>query len=463
MNVPNHQVGAEGERGGTQDAFCSRHAIVPLPMIERAAGVHMWDADGNEYIDASSGPMVSAIGHGNARVIDAMASQARKLDYAYTRVARNRPNLDYAERLAGLAGPGFERVNLASGGSEAVDNAIKFLRQYAIATGQESRRRVISLMPSYHGATIGTLAIGGNEGLAPFFDGFAIVSDTVPAPLSYRLPDRHTRESHAADCAAALEAKILELGPENVLAFVIEPVGGLSTGAVVPPAAYFRAIRDICSRHGVYLVFDEILCGTGRTGKFITAHHWPDALPDIIVMAKGLGAGYSPLGAMLAPASMVDELAELTGFEFTYSYNANPVSCAAGSAVLDEFERQGLVERARTLGAKLRSGLDSIKERSPIIGDVRGLGLLLAVELVGEKAAKTSLPATFLPNERIRVHGLQNGVMLYARPTAGSSLGHWFMVAPPLTITEDECDELLRRIEASVSGLLDELKSAGAL
>ncbi|MBE9552922.1 MAG: aspartate aminotransferase family protein [Proteobacteria bacterium] len=448
--------------GGTQDIYYSRHDIVPLPMIERASGVHMWDVDGNEYIDASSGPMVSAIGHGNSEVIDAMAGQARRLDYAYTRVARNRPNLVYAERLAALAGPGFERVSLASGGSEAVDNAIKFLRQYAVATGQESRRRIISLMPSYHGATIATLAVGGNEGMATFMEGFAMVSDTIPAPLSYRLPAHHTQESYAMECAAALEAEILRLGPENVLAFIIEPVGGLSTGATVPPPTYFRGIRDICTRYGVYLVFDEILCGAGRTGKFITAHHWPDALPDIIVMAKGLGAGYCPLGAMLAPASMVDHLAELTGFGFSYSYNANPIACAAGIAVLDQFERHGLTARAEQYGARLRSGLEAIMDRYPIIGDVRGMGMLLAVEMVTDKESRTPLPAELLPTERIRIHGLRNRVMLYSRPTAGGNFGHWFMVAPPLTITDAECEELLRRTDAAVSDFYSELKSMGS-
>ncbi len=449
--------------GGTQDIYYSSPMIVPLPMMERASGVYMWDEEGKEYIDASSGPMVSAIGHGNTRIIDAMAEQARKLDYAYTRVARNRPNLDYAERLAALAGPGFERVNLASGGSESVDNAIKFLRQYAIATGQESRHRVISLMPSYHGATIGTLAIGGNDGLTPFMEGIAVVADTIPAPMSYRLPSGYTQESHAAECAKALETKILQLGAENVLAFVIEPVGGISTGAVVPPAQYFRDIRDICTRHGVYLVFDEILCGAGRSGKFITAHHWPDALPDIIVKAKGLGAGYSPLGAMLAPASMVDKLAELLGFDFSYSYNANPISCAAGLAVLDELERLNLVERARKVGASLRAGLQEIMARSPILGDVRGLGMLLAVEMVVDKETKESLPGDLQPTERIRIHGLKNGVMLYSRPTAGSRFGHWFMIAPPLTISDEECQELLRRTEAAVVSYHEELKTAGVV
>jgi len=454
---------ATAQRGGTQDVFYAQPAPVPLPMIERAQGIYMWDERGNAYIDASSGPMVSALGHGNERVIEAMAAQARNLDYAYTRVARNPVNRDYAARLSALAGPGFERVSLCSGGSEAVDNALKFLRQFAIASGQATRRHIISLMPSYHGATIGTLAIGGNDALVPFLDGFATVAHTVPAPLGYRLPAGETPETYAAQCARVLEEKIVELGPDSVLAFVIEPIGGLSTGAVVPPDRYFLDIRDICSRRGVYLVFDEILCGAGRSGKFITAHHWPEALPDIIVKAKGLGAGYSPLGAMLAPSAMVDELADLTGCEFSYSYNANPISCAAGIAVLEEFDRSGLVERARTMGGRLRSGLQAIMDKSPIIGDVRGKGLLLAVEMVADKATTAMLPDSVQPAERIRVHGLDNGIMLYSRPTAGSRFGHWFMVAPPLTITEAECDELLSRTEAAVRAFQVELRSSGVL
>jgi adenosylmethionine-8-amino-7-oxononanoate aminotransferase len=443
--------------GGTQDIFYAQPAAVPLPMMDRASGIHMWDEDGKEYIDASSGPMVSALGHGNSRVIDAMAAQARKLDYAYSLVARNRPNLALAERLAKLAGPGFERVGFASGGSEAVDNALKFLRQYAVATGQLSRRKIITLNPSYHGGTIGTLAISGNDGLAPFMEGFSVVSETVPAPMSYRLPQGHTRESYASECAAALEEKIIALGSENVLAFVIEPVGGISTGAVVPPDQYFQDIRRICSAHGVFLVFDEVLCGAGRSGKYITAHHWPDALPDIIVKAKGLAAGYSPLGAMLAPGAMVDELASLTGCNFSYSYNANPISCATGLAVLDEFDRLDLVTKAQTMGARLRSGLEAIMDRSPIIGDVRGKGMLLAVEIVADKKTRQMLPGELKPSERIRILGLKNGVMLYTRASAGCKFGHWFMVSPPLTITEDECDELLRRTEKSVSDFCQEL------
>ncbi len=449
--------------GGGQTAFYAKSNMVPLPVIDRGSGIYLWDEDDRRYIDVSSGPVVSSIGHGNARVADAMASQAKRLEYAFARLARNRVNIDYSERLARLAGPGFERVNLTSGGSEAVENAIKFLRQYAIATGKPSKRQIITCEPSYHGATIATLAMNGEVALAPFLDGFATTSHKVPAPLSYRVPDDHSIGSYARHCAAALDAKIAELGAENVLAFVIEPVGGLSTGCVVPPAEYIHAIREICTSRGVHLVFDEILCGMGRTGKFLAAHHWPEALPDIVTMAKGLASGYSPLGAMLAPADMVDELSELTGFEFQYSYNANPVSSAVGMAVLDEYEGLDLVARAVERGTQLRSGLEALQSSLPILGDIRGLGMLLAVELVADKKTKVSLPSDLLPADRIRIHGLRNGLMIYSRPTSGGKYGHWFIVSPPLTISEEECEDLLRRLGKTLSDLVAELRDMGTL
>lgn len=449
--------------GGTQDVFYSRSSSVPLPMMARAEGIWFWDEEGKAYIDASSGPMVSAVGHCNPRVIDAMVRQARTLDYAYTLVARNRANLEYAQRLASLAGPGFERVSLCSGGSEAIDNALKFVRQYCVATGQATRHRVISLDPSYHGATIGSLAAGGNIALRPFFEGFAVSAATIPAPLSYRVPGGQTVNNYAASCATALETKIVELGPENVLAFVLEPVGGLSTGAVVPPPSYFRAVRDICTRHGVFLIFDEVLCGAGRTGQFVTAHHWPDALPDIIVQAKGIGAGHTPLGAMWVSAAHADQLSATVGFDFSYSYNANPIACAVGLAVLDEFERLDLCSNATARGAQLRAGLERLKARYPIVGDVRGMGLLLAVELVADQETRAWLPTPFAATRRLRVHGLANGIMLYARASAGSRFGQWFMVAPPLTITEAEIDEVLTRTEKAVDALCGEARDAGLL
>ncbi len=447
--------------GGGQAAFYAKSNIVPLPLIEKASGIYLWDDQGKRYIDVSSGPVVSNIGHGNRAVADAMAAQARQMEYAFARLAQNRPNIEYCERLAQLAGPGFERICLTSGGSEAMENAMKFLRQHAVATGQPSKTQIITCQPSYHGATIATLAMNGEVSLTPFLEGFSQSCPKVPAPFAYRTPPNHDADSYARHCADALEAKIVALGAENVLAFVIEPVGGLSTGCVVPPKEYMHNIRDICSRHKVSLVFDEILCGMGRTGKFLAAHHWPRARPDIVTLAKGMGSGYSPLGAFLAPATMVDELADHCGFEFQYSYNANPVSAAVGLAVLDEYRRLGLTEKACEMGVRLRRGLEALKTQLPIIGDIRGMGMLLAVELVADQATKQPLPIDLQPADRVRIHGLNNGLMIYSRPTSGGRYGHWFLVSPPLTISDEEASELLERLALTLRDLSAELAAIG--
>lgn len=445
--------------GGPQDLFYSAANQVPLPIIERAEGVFLYGEDGTQYLDVSSGPVVSNIGHGNAYVAEAMAHQARTMDFAYSRTSRHRPNMALTARIAALAGPGYERVGLASGGSEAMEAAIKFLRQYAVAKGQGSRRIVISCNPSYHGGTIGTLSITGDDALKPFLDGFSIPSIKIPAALTYRTPDGMTPEQNAERSAAALEAAIRDAGPHNILCFVVEPVGGLSTGCNVPPDIFFNRVRQICDRHGIFLVYDEVLCGTGRTGQFLAAHHYPDAKPDIVVLAKGLGAGYTPLGAMLAPARLVDELAELTGFNFSHTYNANPVTCAAGLAVLDIYEREDLVGRAGRVGAYLRGRLDALQDRQPIIGDIRGRGMLMALEFVADATTKASLPAASNAVERIRALGLENGLMIYSRRTAGGKNGDWIMVSPPLTITEAECDELVSRLEATLNAFKTEVKA----
>ncbi len=460
---PNARQALGSDIGGGQAVFYARSNIVPLPLIDHAVGIHMWDSQGKRYIDVSSGPVVSNIGHGNAFVADAMAAQAKKMEYAFARLAQNRPNIEYCERLARLAGPGFERVCLSSGGSEAVENAMKFLRQYAIATGKSSKTQIITCQPSYHGATISTLAMNGEVLMAPFIEGFAKPCLKVPAPFSYRTPAGFDAHTYAEYCAASLETEIRAAGAENVLAFVIEPVGGLSSGCLVPTHEYMHRIREICSRHGVYLVFDEVLCGMGRTGKFLAAHHWPEALPDIVIMAKGMGSGYSPLGAFLAPAAMVDELADASGFEFQYSYNANPVSSAVGLAVLDEYQRLDLIAKACRRGAELRDGLERLKTAFPIVGDIRGMGMLLAVEVVADRERKTMLAGEAQAADRVRIHGLNNGLMIYSRPTSGGKYGHWFLVSPPLNISREQIDELLERLAFTLRDLTGELAREGYL
>ncbi len=445
--------------GGPQDIFYSKSNIVPLPLIVKTEGIWMQDDQGKRYIDVSSGPVVSNIGHGNRKVAQAMYDQAVTMDFAYSRVARHQPNIDLTRKIAELAGGEYQRVALASGGSEAMEIALKFLRQYVVARGQLQKRKIITLAPSYHGGTIATLAITGDEALDPFIEGFAMKSERIPAPFQYRVPEGHTPESYRMECAEALDARIRELGSENVLAFVVEPIGGLATGAQMLCEDYANRVREICDEHGVYLIYDEILCGAGRSGKFLASSHWPRARGDMVVLAKGLAAGYAPLGAVLMPGNMVDELAGLTGFNFSHTYNANPITCATGIAVLEVLEEEDLVAKAASRGTYLRNKLELLAQKHACIGDIRGKGLLMAVELVADRDTRQSYPASFPPTEHIRIIGLQHGLIIYSRRTANGVYGDWFMVAPPLTITESECDDLIDRLDAT----LGEFESAASL
>ncbi|MER8401999.1 aminotransferase class III-fold pyridoxal phosphate-dependent enzyme [Mesorhizobium sp. M1348] len=410
----------------------------------------MFDEHGKAYIDASSGPIACNIGHANERVAHAMFKQAMMLDYAYPRVARNATNAALTERLCRLAGKPFERVGLSSGGSEAMDLALKFLRQYVVAKGSPSKRILMSNMPSYHGASIGTLAISGDESLVPFLSGFAVSGTKVPAPMTYRAKPGLTREEISEQCVAALEDAIVRLGPENVLAYVVEPVGGVATGCLVPPPIYFQRIRELCDRYDVFLVFDEILCGAGRTGKFLASHNLSGCTPDVVVMAKGISAGYSPLGAVLLPAAPVDELASLTGFNFSHTYGANPISCAAALAVLDEYENHNLIANAVQTGQNLERILRKLMDTSPIVGDVRGMGLLYAVELVSDKESKVRFPFEFNVTEVARTEALKEGLIVYSRRTSGGRYGDWFIVAPPLTVTAADCEQIGQRLERTI-------------
>lgn len=448
-----HPSASRPPRGGPQDLFYATRSTKEMPRMVRGEGIHLWDDAGTRYIDVASGAFLANLGQGNERVLRAMFDQGRTLSYCYVRNTRHDANLELADRLSRLAGPGYERVHLSSGGSEAVEMAVKFLRQYAVATGQATRHRVITLMPSYHGATLQTIAMTGDGTLPAVYGPMAAFSEKIPAPLTCRA---ESPEAAARASAAALEAAITRLGPETVLAFVLEPIGGQSSGANVPHPAFYSEVRRLCTEHGVYLVFDEIVSAF-RTGQFLAAHHQPDSQPDLIVMAKGLGAGYAPLGAVLAPARLVDELAELSGFNLSHSANANPICCAAGCAVLDEVVERDLIGAAERVGAHLRTGLEQIAARSPLVGEVRGRGLLLAIELVRDKPSMARFSPDVDPADSLRLHGARHGLLLYARRQNGGLFGDWLMVTPPLTITEAECDELVERLGRALDDAAAEL------
>ena len=433
------------------------------PRIKRAEGIWFEDTEGHRYIDASSGPVVSNLGHGNRRVLDAMRDQAEAVAFAFPMQWESEANLHLSARLAELAGPGFERAFLVSGGSEAVETALKFARQHAVVMGQASRWKVIGRDPGYHGGTMGALAVTGDKAAHALFGPMMQAMPLAPAPFSYRVPPNHTAETYAQACADALEMLIRAEGPESVLAFIMEPVGGLATGALVAPDAYYAAVRDICTRHGVLLIFDEVMSGAGRTGRFLAAQHWPAAMPDLVVLAKGITAGYTPMGAVLVPAAMADRVAAAGGFMNGFTYFANPLSCAIGAAVLDELIERDLIGNAARMGAHLRTSLDAIMARSPIVGDVRGRGMLLAMELVADKAGKRMIPLPRMAPYRMQALGLEHGLALYCRRTGGGAYGDWLMITPPLIINEPEVDELCTRLEATLDAYAAELRRDGVI
>ncbi|MGP8204562.1 MAG: aspartate aminotransferase family protein [Acidimicrobiales bacterium] len=439
--------------GGTQDVFFPRSGTGDLPTIVAGDGVYLVDDAGRRLLDVCSGPFLANLGQGNERVLEAMLRQGRRLSYTYSRTTRHHANAELTERLASLAGPGLERAHLTSGGSEAVEMALKLLRVHAVATGHPDRHRVISLMPGFHGATLQTLALNGDIGAPALWGPLTVASEKIPAPLTFRAP---SPEAAAATSCRALEAAISAAGPETVLAFVMEPVGGQASGVNVPHPSFARGARQICHRYGVHLVFDEVVSAF-RTGRFLAAHHDPEALPDVVALAKGLAAGYAPLGAVLAPAALVEEVAATTGFVVSHSYDANPMACAAGSAVLDELVDRGLIEGAVTLGARLRAGLERMARSSPLVGDVRGRGLLLAVELVADKQTNERFPEHADPGATIRRHGLEHGLLLYSRRQNAGRYGDWLLVTPPLVIDEPTCDELIDRLEATFASATDEV------
>lgn len=429
------------DNAASNQVFFTGRGVARFPTIDKAKGVHLWDTDGKRYFDGSSGAVVSNIGHGNEHVIAAMNAQAEKCSYVLRTVFVAESSVTFTKLVTDLAGPPFDQAFMVSGGSEAIEAAIKLARQYAYARGETKRWKVLSRMPSYHGSTAGAAQISGIPEREEVFGPIMRIMPKVPAPFTYRTPENHDADSYGRACAAKLEETIQSEGPESVLAFVMEPVGGGTTGGLVAPDDYYAAVREICDRHGVLLIFDEIMSGSGRTGKFLAAHHWPNALPDIVALAKGLGAGYTPLGAILAPNHIVDAVVSSGGFLHGHTYAGNPLSSAVGTAVLEELIRLDLMKNAEVMGNELRRRLKELMEDSTVIGDVRGLGLLNGVEIVSNRSTKEMFADETQTIYRIMEIGRERGLLMYARRWSGGQFGEWVLAAPPLITNEAQLDE----------------------
>ncbi len=420
----------------------------------------MWDCDGRRYLDATSGPVVVNVGHGNRRVLEAMSEQASRATYAYPAYLESESNVRFGQRLLDLAGPGFDRALVFSGGSEAVEKCLEFCRSVALARGELGRTKVISRRPSYHGSTLATMALGGNQQNEAFAQ-MARPGPTVFAPSSYRPRFGLDAVAFAEHCAEELEQTIIDEGAAMVLAFIIEPIMGFSGGADFAPDAYYRRIREICDRHGVLLVYDEVISGAGRSGRFLAAHHWPDSCPDLVVLAKGLGSGYYPLSAVLAPKSLVDLVVDHGGFHLGHTYKASPLGCAVGLAVLDEIVERDLMTCAERSGDHLRKRLRQLQATQPLIGDVRGRGLLNAIEIVADAETRAMLPRRRDVPREISDLASDEGLLIYARRTYGGVYGDWILVTPPLIADSGEIDVLVDRLARTLKRYQEELERAG--
>jgi adenosylmethionine-8-amino-7-oxononanoate aminotransferase len=412
------------------------------PLLDRSEGIYMWDVNGKRYIDGSSGAMVSNIGHSNQHVLKAMQTQMEKSTFGYRLHFENEPAEKLAAKVAELSPPGHDKVFFVSGGSESVESAIKLARQYAYAKGDDKRWKVISRSPSYHGSTMGALALTSYSPLnAPFLPMHKQMPK-IPAPRSYLDKDNLTEHERGIRYAEMLRSKIIEEGPDTVLAFVMEPIGGATTGALVAPDSYYGQIRKICDEYGVLLIYDEVMTGVGRTGKFLAAEHW-NINPDIIATAKGFGAGYIPLGAMTARNHLVDCILDSGGFQHGYTYAGNPIACAAGVAVIEEIYRQDLITNAALMGNRLLAGLRRLMDRFPFIGDVRGKGLLTAFEFVSNRETMQPLPTSINAFTVLVELAYERGLIIYSRRSRGGLDGDHFLVCPPMIVDARQIDDIL--------------------
>jgi len=433
-----------------------RHTKVLPPVVARGAGVYLYDESGRQYFDGSGGAAVSCLGHGDEKVIAAIKAQLDSVAFAHTSFLTSRPAETLADRLIENAPEGLERVYLVSGGSEAVEAAIKLARQYFVEIGQPGRHHIIARRQSYHGNTLGALAAGGNIWRRRQFDPLLIETSHIAPCHAYR--DRQPGESaeeYGRRVADELETEILARGPETVMAFVAEPVVGATMGAVPPVPGYFRRIREICDRYGVLLILDEVMCGMGRTGSLFAIEQEGIA-PDITTIAKGLGAGYQPIGAMLCSARIYQAIENGSGFfQHGHTYMGHPVAAAAALAVLGRLLDDGLLERVSPMGAALRKGLESAFGQHPHVGDIRGRGLFLGLELVADRTTKEPFDPALRTSARLKAAAFDEGLICYPMSgTIDGQKGDHVLLAPPFIMEEHHIDEIIGKLGRALERVL---------
>ena len=424
------------------------------PLAASASGMVITDSSGKDYLDMSGGAAVSILGHGHPEVIAAIRDQLETLAFAHTAFFTNGPQERLAALLAARFGEPGARVYFASGGSEANETALKLAWQYWAARGQPGRKVIISREHSYHGNTLGALSVSGNRGRRRA--SAAPLVDWPRVPPCYEYRERESGESieqYAIRAADALETAILECGAERIAAFICEPIVGSSLGVVPAEKGYLRRIREICDRYEVLFIADEIMCGSGRTGRYF-AHAHDEVLPDIVTLAKGIGGGYMPLAAVVVRQRVYGHL-ERSGFVHGHTYVGHAAACAAGVAVMGVIERNGLLERTETMGASLRAALEDAFREHPHVGDIRCRGLFAGIELVADRASRRGfVDAGYLPGE-LRMAALDRGLICYPGgiDVDGRTVPH-IMLAPPMIVSESQIGDGIERLAAAIDQTL---------
>jgi adenosylmethionine-8-amino-7-oxononanoate aminotransferase len=439
-------------------AVLHRNLLEPPPMAVAGEGVWLTDAVGRRYLDASGGAAVSCLGHSHPAVIAAVQQQVAMLPYAHTGFFTSEPAERLAAHLVARAPAGFGagRVAFVGSGSEAMEVALKLARQYFVERGEPGRSRFIARRMSYHGNTLGALSVGGHMQRRAAYTPMLMDVSHIPPCYAYReRREDETEVEYGRRAADTLEAEILRVGPEKVAAFVAEPVVGATLGCVPAVPGYFARIREICDRYGVLFIADEVMCGMGRTGTLFALE--PDGVcPDIITVAKGLGAGYQAIGATLAAQRVVEAITAGSGVLANgHTYMNHPVACAASLAVLRTIDAEHLLAAVRRRGAELRAALDARFGQHPHVGDIRGAGLFLALELVADRQTKAPFPRSARVSETVKAAALDAGMVCYPSSGAADGVsGDHVLLAPPYIVTGEQVTEIVERLDRAIARAL---------
>lgn len=436
-----------------------RHLKTAYPTAMSGDGVYIIDSDNKRYIDASGGAAVSCLGHSDPDVRAAMSAQLEKLAFAHTSFFTNHALENLCTYLADLAPDGLDHVYTVSGGSEAMESALKMARQYYVEIGQPERKHIIARRQSYHGNTLGVLATGGNKLRRQKYESLLIDVTHISPCYSYRgLGDGESVGEYGQRMAGELETAVQKLGPHSVMAFVAETVVGASLGVVAAEDGYFKRIREICDRHGILLILDEVMCGMGRSGTTF-AFEQEGIAPDIVAVAKGLAGGYQPLGATIASNKIYSAIQNGSGFfEHGHTYIGHALACTAGLAVQKAIAERNLLENINSKGKKLRQLLNQHLAEHPHVGDIRGRGLFVGIELVKDRATKQAFDPALGLSAKLRKGGMKNGMIFY--PMSGTSdgiNGDHILLAPPYICEDSHIEEIAEKVSRTITEVINGL------